>query len=285
MVAGILFCLLMAILGFYTIIFKAERDGLALVYIPVRLPTAEGLSVGADVFLQGVRVGHIHSLHYMALDQQGWPFPFSLEAGPPSHGQTVIALLALMEAPRFYANYRIVGRYRTVLSDKVLELLPGGAADWFNSEGTPGRPYPWGEEAAPEGPIFYLQLDQQQMSRFREEGILPYRAHLLTASNYKDPLYLLAAVLAENRRPLYQFFDNLRQITEKINYGNGSIALFINQPDLAHKLNAILKEADLLAADARDGLENLRESRSALEFISLTYLVLAEILLRSLEGS
>ncbi len=277
---GLAFTLSLVLLGIYTVLIGAKKDTVVTVYIPVRLPTAAGLSKGSDVFIHGVPAGYIDSLYYMSLDQQGWPLPFDQEA--QATDQTVIALVALQAPPRFYPNYRVVSRYRTALADKVLDFFPGGAADWFNAENAPGQPYPWPQEIAWDEPIAYLQLDLQQVSQFRRSGLLPRRLHLLTASNYMDPLYLLAAVLDENRPPLYQSLLNLRQITDKINYGRGNIALFINRPDLAYKLNAILEEAILLVADLRDGLENQRESRSMTDLLSVIYILAIDILLQSL---
>ena len=129
-ITGLLFFVGLGLIGYYTIIDTQEFDDEGTVRIPVRLLTAEGMRPGTKIFVQGVQMGAVGALYYMTLDERGWPRSWS-EENTRSHGQTVIAILYLKRGFQFYPNYRIITRYQTVLSAKVIEIEPGNAVPTF----------------------------------------------------------------------------------------------------------------------------------------------------------
>ena len=131
----------------------------------------------------------------------------------------------------------------------------------------------YGPEGRPLPRMNALKFSTAELRRYHEQGELPVdQREMLTASNYDDPLYLIASVVVENRRPLKQITDALKDITYKLNTGNRNIALLVNQSELLDGTNGLLKDVVVLLQEARDGVETLRESRP---FVDLAGAVLA----------
>ncbi len=269
LLVGMSFFNFMAFLFTYTIFLGKIDWGGSVVHLPVRLASAEGMRSGVPVFMHGVEVGTVGSLYYVTLDEQGRPRDWATDlAGKErSHGQTVIAILNLQRKLPYYPNYEIITKYQTILSEKVVEVLPG------NSTG----PMPYGktrdvERYGPEGTplpqLDVMTLTSTELSRFHLLGQLPpARGEMLRASNYDDPLYLIASVIVENRRPLKDITGNLRDITDKLNAGNRNIALLVNRARLMDGTNQFLRDVIVLTQEVREGVEDTRESRAAVEFL------------------
>ena len=270
--AGLAFFLFMFLLGNYTIFAKKSSERPTTLHLPVLMKTAEGLSKGAHVFSHGVRVGYVASLTRVDLGRQGQALSFQEAEQFPSYGQGIIAMLNLQRDFIFYPNYRIITKHRTILAEKIIEILPGDGAGW-DTRALPGNAHTWPESLGLDllqaVPVLYL--DYGELRAFHDRAELPRKGHLLQASNYDDPLYLFAAVLGENRKNLFYIFRNLNDISDKINRGTGTIGAVINQPDIANKTNEFLKQLIYFTHDVRDGAEALRESDSTVRTILALY--------------
>lgn len=275
-IIGLLFFAGMGLLGFYTI-FASGTDlfGPAR-YLPVQLSTAEGLRAGARVNMHGVEIGAVSSLHYVRLDAEGRPLPW--EHSPKEDaGQTVIALLNLKRLPPLYPNYRVVTRYQSILSQKAVELLPGNAALPADADPLTARPVEFFQEHGPPeellAPINVLVLDHREALRYRQTGEFPERARrrsLAAASNYDDPITLIASVIAENRPGLRGVTRNLADITDKLNRpDNRNLALIVNNPVLMQETNGLLRDVIILTQEAGDASEDLRESAALINFFDV----------------
>ncbi|MEQ9366106.1 MAG: hypothetical protein RIF32_17820, partial [Leptospirales bacterium] len=178
----------------------------------------------------------------------------------------VIAVLNLNRDLPYYPNYEVVTRYQTILSEKVVEVLPGNAVGEMPYGKT--RPAEYGPPGLPFPRLDVMKFSTAELQRFHLRGELPAdRREMLVASNYDDPLYLIASVIVENRGPLKQITGNLRDITEKLNQGNRNIALLVNRAKLMDGANGFLRDVIVLTQEAREGLEDTRESRAIIEFL------------------
>lgn len=230
---GLAFFGFMAFVGNLTIVNQKENRMRTPVYYPLRLETAEGLKAGARVQILGVPAGAIDSLYYM---------------DPESGGDgTVVAVLAITEPVTFYPDYRIITRYPTALAAKEVEIDPGTSRS--------GKPL---------GPRY---LDSKEVVLLKRTGVMP-AGSMLQAANFDDPLYQVAVVLTENRQSLRRITRNLQEITTKINQGNGTLSAILNRPDLADGTNNVLKGGIILIQEIREGVEDTRESRTAIDFFS-----------------
>lgn len=261
-VVGLLFYGIMAWLGFATIVMQGSLPD-QVVRLPVRLVTTEGLKVGAPVFVQGVELGRVGQFQYLEVDQHGWPR--SLDDKGRSYGQTVVTILYLKEPVQFYENYRILTKHATILSSKIVEIMPGNAVRNMNPDDPAFDNYTSFESVRP------ILMNDADVSRFLESGVIPRQtgAELLAATNYDDPLYQIAVVLNENRKDLKSITGNLREITQKLDRGNGNIAYLLNEPAIAGGVNDLLKSIIILTEEAREGAENLRETTPVVNFLEL----------------
>lgn len=247
---GLSFWLGMAFVGYFTILTPKSLEVSRATYMPLRLATAEGMKLGAPVRMLGVEYGFLSSLHYMEVDETGWPIPWTGaprgRTGVPS-GQIVIGIVDLVDRPLIYPDYEIFTRTDQPLAPKGVDIRPGNARS--------------GEELTP------LLLDQAERLHFTQTGILPRRAKILAAKNFDDPLFQIAVILTENRDGIRRITYNSAQFTEKINHGDGTLALLLNRNDIYGGTDKVLKELIYFTGDARDLLESARESRQPVEFL------------------
>lgn len=244
----------MAAMGFFTIIASGFAFDSRATRVPVRLLSGEGIRAGVPVYVKGVEAGSVHSLYYVTLDERGELRPW--KARGDSHGQTVVAILTFNEPPVVYPNYTLITRYLSVLGSKVVELNPGSAAAEV------GEPV--------HQQLDYLQISLSDTARYRASGRLPEDDRpMMVATNYDDPVYLIAQVLSENRGDLLRITRNLREVTDKLNLGQRNVALLVNQAQLAQNANGFVKDLVVLTQETRDGAEDLRESRAYIDFIDV----------------
>ncbi|MCE9597410.1 MAG: MlaD family protein [Spirochaetia bacterium] len=237
---GLTFFVVMGFIANFTIIRTNERVEQSPVFYPLELESGEGLRAGAEVSILGVRSGSLDSMYLVSPDD-----PTST-----SQSSTVVALLAINRPVTFYANYRIITRYPTALAAKRIEIDPGRKRSNY------------------EQPIQPRYMGSQELVALKRTAMVPeLGTSSLRAANYDDPMYLIAATLAENRKSIRKITSNLAEISSKMNSGSGSISSILNRPDLAAGSNEILKGAIILIQEIRDGVEDTRESRSAIDFI------------------
>ena len=254
-ITGLVFWVGMATISYYTIIMKKTYEVVRPTYLPVHLATAEGMKIGAPVRMLGVDYGFVSSMHYMELDESGWPIPWEPGAGPKSQytpvGQTVIAIVDLVDHPLIFPDYEIFTRTERTLGPKGVDIYPGNSA----SDGA--------DELKP------LLLTAQERLTFITTGNLPVRDRILAAKNFDDPLFQIAVIMTENRDSLRRITYNSAAFTEKMNNGDGTVAALLNRDDLYAGANDVLQEAIYLTGDTRALLESLRESRQPTEFLEI----------------
>jgi len=237
-IVGVAFFVTLVFVGYFTII-RQKKEGVILpVFFPVQLETAEGLKVGARVSVLGVPAGSVDSLYFVEPDE--------------GEGAHVIALLAINQSVVFFKNYRIITKYPTALAAKVVEINPGRKIS---------------EDDRPVHPRF---MASRELVAAKRTGVLPaFGPGLLRAANYDDPLYLIASALTENRKALRKIARNVAEVTDKLNNGRGTLAAILNRPDLANGTNEIMKGAIILIQEIREGIEDTRESRAFVDFLSV----------------
>ena len=256
---GLGFFAFLVIVGYFTIVLRKEKGTAGLQRIAVRLATAEGMKKGAPVMIQGVQAGYVSYLHFTPTDGEGWPLAFN-EQGSRNEGQTVIAVLEITENVLFYPNHRIITKYTSAISEKVVEINPGKSIQGSR-------------------PLHPLDLSAEQLLDLKTNGILPEieGETLLAAHNYDDPLYMIASVIVDNRRSIRRVVSNVASITEKINTGSGTLSALINRPDLIDSSNELLKKLILTVHDAREGVEDTRESRASIDFLTMLLTVIGHL--------
>ncbi len=269
--AGLIFWLFMIILGNYAIFAARGSDIPTVIRLPVLLRNAEGIEKGAQVSVRGVHIGHVESLTYVDLNDKEEVIPFDKVNSKNSYGQGVIIILSIDRKLTFYPNYRVISKRSTILAGKKIEILTGNSPAEGWEEPKVGQQFPWRGEIDWGKKVSVLELDYWEAQAIRSEAIISKKAHLVRVSNYDDPLYLFASVMHENKDNFFHGLQNVHDITHKINTGMGTIGKLLNRPEIDDKLNNLLKEFIYFTGEARDGLESLRESDSAVRFLFVAF--------------
>jgi len=255
---GIAFIFVLIAIGHQTIVKQNVKKLKEPMRIPVLLRTASALKIGAKVTVLGVDSGVVSSLHYIPVDASGRSLD---ESDDPPAGQVVIAILDLVEEIEFYNNYSIVTRNSHILSARAVEIHPGTLQ--------PG-----------EIPLKPVKFSLEETLAFQKSPAIPQKKDvLLFAGNAEDPVYLVAKVISENKDNIRIVLKNLGDITEKINHGNGTIALLLNDGTIYRQSDSVMKEGIALTADGREGAEDLREARTQIEFLSTYFIPILKVLL------
>ena len=249
---GLGFTLFMAGTGFHTIIYRSSGEDTIRHHIPVALPSAQNIKVGAPVYVLGVPSGYVESFQLVTLDASGKPYPLSQDLrdlkSEDISGQFILASVALNRVVKLSSDASIFAKYQNILSEKTLEVDPGRKGD--------------GDR--------YFRFTDGERETLRTTGHFPdrfYPGDLIGARNFDDPLFLIASVLAENRKGLRRITSNLREATEKMSRGRGDIAMVLNEDELYDGVLDLEDELVYLVNDARDGLESYRETDPLVRFL------------------
>ena len=264
LITGAAFFAVMGAIGYFTIArgrtYALEKG----VHIPVLLESAEGLRVGARVFVLGIEMGVVSSVHYVLTREDNSIIPWDEEGKPrradrPA-GQRVICILDLERDVQLYPNYSLKSRYPSPISQKIVSLNPGRLlAPPGGKAGTGGTTDPaWRP----------LRMTQPQLRAFLQSGVLPADGTMLASQNSDDPIYLAASIIADNRQTLLRITSNLAEITHKVNVGQGTLSAVLNQETLSRETNNSLAGLVIFLNEIRHGVEDTRESRAMTDFIA-----------------
>lgn len=244
---GLFFWIAMVLIMVRTILLPADGNRLEKVYLPIVLATAQGVREGTRVSVLGVDRGVVIHLTYFATDGEGDLLP---QGTVHSTGQIVLAIVRLNGPIEVYPNYRVRTLNAGVISGKHVDIDPGrGRSDEIL-------------------PSMYLRTGD--VARLIQGGELHIRrSDTLEGINFEDPLTVVADVLYENRDGVRQIIRNSRQITDRINRGNGTVAALLNDDRLHRGLNDMLGDSTKLATDGGELYESFRESRAFIDLISV----------------
>jgi phospholipid/cholesterol/gamma-HCH transport system substrate-binding protein len=87
-----------------------------------------------------------------------------------------------------------------------------------------------------------------------------YSYENLKGTGLADPIAMLTSLLENNSENLYATMKNIREITDKINTGKGSLGKLINE-------NKVLDSTDDLIKELRETIEDTREQAPVTSFL------------------
>ncbi|MCP4138570.1 MAG: MCE family protein [bacterium] len=106
----------------------------------------------------------------------------------------------------------------------------------------------------------------------KEFAVLTTRENL--SGKLEDPFTTINDLINENRGNIFATIKNVRQITEKINSGRGTLAKLLNDESvhmetdiLLKQTNTVLKQTDGLLRDLNEAVEDAREQAPVTSFI------------------
>lgn len=136
----------------------------------------------------------------------------------------VIVTLKLYRYFTLYENYKIVLKNQSTLGGKVITVNPGNAES--------------------EGRLYEVVGSMKD----------------LHGHSISDPLAKISELIDENRDNIKVAITNLKEFSEKINKGEGTIAKLVNEDTLHDQTNKLIREL-------RDTVEDSREQAPVTSFI------------------
>ncbi len=254
---GILFWVLISFIGIYTILMPSKKNKNLSYYLPVVLKNAQGIQTGARVNVLGVDQGYVRYLDYYPVDKEGNLINIhECEdlCKDKMYDQIILAVLNLQNKIEFYDNYKLYTKYDKILGEKVIEIKPGSMIEINNNKKITHKK------------LEKIYLNSNDVLKMITGNTLRLNIHnVIRATNYDDPLTLVSDLIYENKKPLYKIFKNLAEITQKIDSGNGTISLLLNENQLLTESDKVLLETILLIRDIREGFESIRENNILLK--------------------
>ncbi|MCS7206286.1 MAG: hypothetical protein NZ853_11385 [Leptospiraceae bacterium] len=254
-ILGIGFWLSVMGIGYFTVILPPKKDMNLNYYLPVVIENAHGIQVGTRVHVLGIDQGLVRYLDYFPIDEnQNILFVSECEdlCQKQMKGQITIAVLNLRKSLEFYENYAIYSRYDSVIGEKVIEINPGSKIIKKQNQTLQVKKIE---------PRYLFPKEFFDLLVQNYQGLQINSKTLLRTINYDDPVTIIAEVIYENRESLRRIFSNLQEITHKINEGQGTIALLINDDSLVSEADMVLIEAIKFLQTYREGYESLRENK------------------------
>ncbi len=252
---GLLFFGALFMIGFFTIVSERGPFTARGKQIVVFFENAEGIKLGSKVTVIGVPGGYVEEISIVPVDK------YERVVEPDSRdqvGQRVAVTLDLKQELVFYENYSIDIKNASLLGGKVISIYPGSAVALSEEEENIK------EQQAPRNKpisVFYASV-----GRFSDSALQQYlQARLegdfveLQGQSSGDPIAGLSELISENRQNVRETLQNVRDITDKISKGKGTLGLLVNDDELHRNASTLLSDAQIVVRELREGLEDQRE--------------------------
>ncbi|GIX41652.1 MAG: ABC transporter substrate-binding protein [Leptospiraceae bacterium] len=258
-IVGLLFTGSLALVGYFTIISEsgpfAKRGKQLVIYFD----HAEGIKVGSKVTVLGVPSGTVVDMDLVSVDENNIPVP---DSSPKRVKQRVAIVVELKKDIVFYENYSISLKNESILSGKVVAIDPG------NSEPINGY-YPKRLNVK-----WYSSSELERLGRsaikLNIKDINNGNTDIvLSGINAGDPIAGLSELISENRENVKRTIQNIAEITDKINNGQGTVGQLINDSQLHENANTLVSDAKIVVREMRESLEDTREQAPVTSFIRI----------------
>lgn len=221
---GVLFFLGSGYLFYDSVLDKQNETILYPYKMRIYLPSAIGIKEGTDVSLQGINFGIVREIKEVNISQVEEPRFIS------ENDKAIELKLAVKHPITLWDNYRIKFKSKTAFSGRTIDIDPG----YFDKDSEASFSPTSGSEI----------LDEKSPSAdFYDE--------FFTGANN---------LLVENKQDLRNTTANLRNISEKIRNGKGTVSRFINEDTVYNNLSETVSDVRITALEARRYLEMTREN-------------------------
>ena len=256
-------------LAFYFTVFSKEGPfAPPIKKIVVIFPQIRDIAKESPVWLQGIFIGRVDSVHNIGVDSLGKYVPLNSPTLDDKHAAIVINLY---EKITFYENYSIKIITPSLLSGSVINMHAGTALlnhDTRTDINTSKEIY-----ALNKLPVLYLQK-----GRLGKKNIIDY---FLEQSDKKEFVFLegnspqellsnAANILEENTQDIYDIIKNINETTGKLNNFSGSLGLFFSSDLLYREMYLTLKKTRTTLRDGNDRILRRDDAGPAASILNAT---------------
>lgn len=220
---------------------------------------AEGIKTGAAVTVLGVPAGTIDQVDLVPVDIKNT----IVDAQSSERvGQRVAVTIELKKQIVFYDNYLIEIKNESLLSGKIIAINPGNSlpdkkGQVANKIGILSTPV----AVLSRKGMSALDMATQSSNNGQESFVT------LQGESSGDPVAGFSEMISENRRNVRETIENIRSITGKINNGNGTLGLLVNDDELHQNANTLVSDAQTVVTEIRESLEDTREQAPVTSFV------------------
>ena len=273
---GLLFFGALFMIGFFTIVSKSGPFSPSGKQIVVFFNSISGIKVGATVTVIGVPAGSVEAVDLIPVDKER---KMVASDSKERIGQRVAITLEMRRELVFYENYSIDIKNASLLGGKVVSIDPGSAIETIETieaEDADQSKEAIGEEQEASKQrlnesIPVLSVSVGAFSGSALEQLLERRAEgsfvELQGSSAGDPVAGLSELISENRANLRETIQNIRDITNKISKGRGTLGQLVNDDELHRNAVTLIGDAQIVARELRENLEDQREQAPVNSFI------------------
>jgi phospholipid/cholesterol/gamma-HCH transport system substrate-binding protein len=141
----------------------------------------------------------------------------------------VFVEVAVLDSVPVYSNYQIEIRTESALGGKYVSVYPGNKRF----------------------PLMAKNIDGQ----------------IFNGVSYRDPFTSISQIIDENRTNVYETIRNVKNISSKINTGKGTFGKLVNDDEAYSEMNTLIKRAENLMGEVREGIEDSREQAPVTSFL------------------
>lgn len=253
---GIMFFGALVLVGYFTIVSDSgpfAESGRRMVFY---FDHADGIKEGSRVTVLGVPSGTVEGVDLITVSRDG---KIVDDQSPEAARHRVAITIELKSPVVFYENYDISIKNESLLSGKVVSINPGSAT--LTGDGYRAKPIP----------VFSVEesvLTSTGKSALEYSNSDLSSAHVdLEGSSSGDPIAGFSEILSENRDDVRQTIRNIAEITDKINRGNGTVGLLINDDELHRNASTLVNDAQVVVRELRESLEDTREQAPVTSFV------------------
>ena len=256
---GLLFFGALIMLGFFTIVSERGPFSATGKKIVVFFDNAEGIKVGSSVTVIGVPEGVVSNIDLIPVDKD----KFMVEANSNLQiGQRVAITMELRRELVFYENYSIKIKNASLLGGKVVSVNPGSSLSTTEDPLNPEQHERIAVLAVEDTGLFVGSALEQFLEKRKGESFVE-----LQGKSTGDPIAGLSEIISENRDNLRETFQYVRDIAYKVNTGQGTLGKLVNDDELHRNANTLVNDAQIVARELREGLEDTREQAPVNSFV------------------
>lgn len=222
---GALFFGILAASFYFTVILQTDTEKKFPYRLKLYYPQIDGIREGTMISINGLPKGIVKELNI--IPSEFVPDKRFLTDG---RSKAIELTIGLSEQITLWDNYEVKFKAETPFSGRSIDIDPGSSrtddSTFFNPN-------------------------------YKDENHIPDFAP--SAAYYDDFFVAANHLLLENRADLRVFISNTREITDKINNGNGTLPQLINNDIVYNALGETVLDANILGKEARRFYEGFRE--------------------------
>ncbi len=270
LIVGFIFFGAFFLVGYFTVVSKEGPFAKKGKEVIVFFDDASGLTEGSNVSILGVDAGRVKKIELVSVDESGKIVSFD---DPSRIGERVAVILNLTKEVIFYENYKVNIKNASLFAGRIVAVYPGSAtsipedASLYNGDVV---------ELQKNDIITIFKFVHSSTNSYESEvavgALLEAKASgkdffELQGKSSGDPIGALSELISENRVNVRSTIKNIRDITDKINQGEGTLGLLINDDALHRNTSDLITDADDVVEELRNTFEDAREQAPVTSFL------------------